>query len=106
MSPAQYVGLKRVAVGGAIAAAILLLPRVGVATFFWWDGRRVTDLPAWLSHQVLWQLSESYPPQEVARWLRSPHPLLEDMAPADVLEAGGEDRVLALIEQLTTGAVA
>lgn len=93
--------LKRTAFWGGVLASALLLPRVAVEVFYWHDARRVTRVPEWLSHQVFWSLNEVYSPAESWHWLRTPHPLLNHMAPADVLEAGGEDQVLALIEQLT-----
>lgn len=92
--------LKRTALWGGVLTALVVAPRVAVQAFYWRDGRKVARVPEWLSHQVYWALNECLPPTETWRWLQSPNPLLDGLSPADVLEAGGEDQVLKLIDQL------
>lgn len=50
------------------------------------------------------QLAQLYAPRDARQWLLSPHPLLNGERPYDRIEQGRTDDVLALIEQLTTGA--
>jgi transcriptional regulator with XRE-family HTH domain len=50
------------------------------------------------------QLAELYPPRDAREWLLSPHELLGGERPYDRIEQGRTDDVLAVIEQLTTGA--
>jgi len=50
------------------------------------------------------QLSEFYEDAEARLWLNLPHPQLGDERPIAVIEAGYDQEVLALIEQLRTGA--
>ena len=50
------------------------------------------------------QLAEFYAPDEAKLWLFSPHRLLGGDRPADRIQAGHAEDVLALIEQLRTGA--
>lgn len=50
------------------------------------------------------QLAEFYAPDEARLWLYRPHPLLEGGRPADRIQAGDIDSVLALIDQLKSGA--
>lgn len=50
------------------------------------------------------QLAEFYPPDEARLWLLSRHRLLGGETPAERIQAGKVEDVLALIEQLKTGA--
>lgn len=50
------------------------------------------------------QLHEFYPPDEARLWLFSPHRLLGGDPPADRIQAGKSQDVLALIDQLRDGA--
>lgn len=50
------------------------------------------------------ELSEFYPPKEAKLWLFSPHRLLNGETPEKRIHDGKLDDVLALIEQLKTGA--
>jgi transcriptional regulator with XRE-family HTH domain len=50
------------------------------------------------------QLSDFYPPDEARLWLFSHHRLLEGDRPADRIQRGQVDDVLALIAQLRDGA--
>lgn len=49
------------------------------------------------------QLHEFYPPEEGRLWLFSPHRLLGGDTPADRIQAGRAQDVLALIDQLRDG---
>lgn len=53
---------------------------------------------------LLDQLSDLYEPEEARLWLFSPHRLLGGDRPADRIQAGKVDDVLALIAQLRDGA--
>lgn len=53
---------------------------------------------------LLDQLSDLYEPDEARLWLFSPHRLLDGDRPADRIQAGRVDDVLALIAQLRDGA--
>ena len=53
---------------------------------------------------VATQLGEFYAPDEARLWLYRPHPLLAARRPADLIEGGETDPVLALIDQLKSGA--
>lgn len=75
-----------------------------------WRRGRVDPQPDRLERLLLleWlvsELSEFYPPDEARLWLLSPHPLLGGDRPADRIQQGQLDEVLAVIEQLKTGAV-
>lgn len=50
------------------------------------------------------QLSEFFPPEEARLWLFSPHRLLHGERPADFIQRGDAQAVLALIDQLRDGA--
>lgn len=50
------------------------------------------------------RLSEFYEPEEARLWLYRPHPLLDGASPADRIEQDRVDDVLALIDQLESGA--
>lgn len=50
------------------------------------------------------QLREFYDPEEARLWLFSRHRLLSGESPADRIQAGRADDVLALIDQLRDGA--
>lgn len=50
------------------------------------------------------ELAELYPPDEARLWLFSPHRLLGGDRPADRIQQGSTDDVLALISQLRDGA--
>lgn len=54
----------------------------------------------WLAER----LSEFYSPEEARLWLFTPHRLLGGDKPADRIQAGKLDDVLALIDQLKDGA--
>jgi transcriptional regulator with XRE-family HTH domain len=54
----------------------------------------------WLAEQ----LREFYEPDEARLWLFSPHRLLGGETPADKIQAGNAQDVLALIDQLRDGA--
>lgn len=74
-----------------------------------WRGGRVEPQPNRLNRLLLleWlvtELAEFYPPEEARLWLLSPHPLLGGDRPADRIQQGKLDDVLAVIEQLKTGA--
>lgn len=53
---------------------------------------------------LIGELSELYSPEEARLWLFSPHKLLGGDRPADRIHQGRVDDVLALIDQLKTGA--
>ena len=53
---------------------------------------------------LLGELSEFYDPDEARLWLFSPHKLLQGETPAARIKEDKVDEVLALIEQLRTGA--
>ncbi|MGH9305494.1 MAG: antitoxin Xre/MbcA/ParS toxin-binding domain-containing protein [Acidimicrobiales bacterium] len=74
-----------------------------------WQTGRVDPQPTKLSQLLMleWladQLHEFYPPDEARLWLFSPHRLLGGDRPADRIQAGRVDDVLALIDQLRDGA--
>lgn len=74
-----------------------------------WRGGKVEPQPDRLSRLLLleWlvtELAEFYPPEEARLWLLSPHPLLDGDRPANRIQQGRVDDVLAIIEQLKTGA--
>lgn len=50
------------------------------------------------------QLHEFYPPDEARLWLFSPHRLLSGDTPAERIQTGKSQDVLALIDQLRDGA--
>lgn len=50
------------------------------------------------------QLAEFYPPQEARLWLFAPHRLLAGDSPAQRIQQGDVEQVLALIAQLKDGA--
>ncbi|MGH3442365.1 MAG: MbcA/ParS/Xre antitoxin family protein, partial [Nitriliruptorales bacterium] len=45
-----------------------------------------------------------FEPEEARLWLYRPHPLLDGASPADCIEQERVDEVLALIDQLESGA--
>lgn len=53
---------------------------------------------------LLEELSEFYAPEEAKLWMFSHHRLLGGARPADVIQQGRSGEVLALLEQLRTGA--
>jgi transcriptional regulator with XRE-family HTH domain len=53
---------------------------------------------------LIGELAEFYPPDEARLWLFSPHRLLGGERPADRIQQGKTDDVLALIAQLRDGA--
>ncbi len=53
---------------------------------------------------LMGELSDFYPPEEARLWLFAPHRLLAGDRPADRIQTGNVDDVLALIEQLKSGA--
>lgn len=76
-----------------------------------WRGGRVEPQPDRLKRLLLleWltsELAEFYDdPKEARLWLLSPHPLLSGDSPAERIQQGKLDDVLAIIEQLKTGAL-
>lgn len=50
------------------------------------------------------ELAEFYSPEDARVWLFSKHRLLDGRAPVDLIQEGRIDDVLAVIEQLKTGA--
>ena len=52
----------------------------------------------------LQELAEFYPPEEAKLWLFSPHRLLGGDRPADRIQQGRIEDVLALLDQLRDGA--
>lgn len=74
-----------------------------------WRGGKVEPQPDRLNRLLLleWlvtELAEFYQPDEARLWLLSPHALLDRDCPADRIQQGKLDDVLAIIEQLKTGA--
>lgn len=74
-----------------------------------WRGGRVEPRPNRLQRLLLleWlvtELAKFYPPDEAHLWLLSPHSLLDGDRPADRIQGDNLDDVLAVIEQLKTGA--
>ena len=74
-----------------------------------WRGGKVEPQPDRLERLLMleWlvtELHDFYPPDEARLWLLSPHPLLGGARPADRIQQGRLDDVLAVIEQLKTGA--
>ena len=61
--------------------------------------RRLLELEFFLS-----ELSEFYPPEEAKLWLFSPHKLLGGDTAAARIQAGKTQDVLALVDQLRSGA--
>jgi transcriptional regulator with XRE-family HTH domain len=53
---------------------------------------------------LIGELAEFYPPDEARLWLFAPHRLLGGERPADRIQRGQVDDVLALISQLRDGA--
>lgn len=53
---------------------------------------------------LIGELAEFYSPTEARLWLFSPHRQLHGRRPADLIQAGNVDDVLALISQLRDGA--
>jgi hypothetical protein len=53
---------------------------------------------------LLQELGEFYHPEEARLWLFSPHRLLGGERPADRIQQGRIDDVLALLDQLRDGA--
>jgi hypothetical protein len=53
--------------------------------------------------QVAEAVSEVYKPEGVTIWLDAPNKWLHNATPRQYVEAGDGDKVLALIEMLTTG---
>lgn len=50
------------------------------------------------------RLAEYYEPADIERWLTSPHKLLNDRKPCDLIAAGQASEVERLIDQLDSGA--
>ena len=55
---------------------------------------------------LLEELAEFYEPDEAKLWLYKPHPLLEGSSPASRIKEDRTESVLALLEQLRSGAYA
>lgn len=53
---------------------------------------------------VIDRLAELYTPGETRLWLYARHPLLDGARPIDLINAGGADRVLGVIESLAESA--
>lgn len=51
-------------------------------------------------------LCDFYSPDDVQMWLDTPHPLLSQDTPRQAIARGDCDKVLAIVEQLKTGAYA
>lgn len=49
-------------------------------------------------------LAEFYEPDEIVRWLDSPHPDLGGVSPEDAIAVGHEHEVWAIIDRLQSGA--
>lgn len=74
-----------------------------------WQQGRVDPQPTKLQQllNLEWladQLHEFYPPDEARLWLFAPHRLLGGDIPADRIQQGRSQDVLALIDQLRDGA--
>jgi transcriptional regulator with XRE-family HTH domain len=74
-----------------------------------WQTGKVEPQPGHLQRLLnldwlLSELAELYPPDEARLWLFSPHRLLGGDRPADRIQRGEVDDVLALISQLRDGA--
>ena len=68
------------------------------------SGGQIPSLPEMYVGQVRDELAEFYTPDEAELWLDSPHKLLGGDKPRDRILAGREGDVLALIDQLRSGA--
>lgn len=95
--------------GGVKSREVAQLLGTTPETISRWQTGRVEPGPERL-HRLLtleWlvtQLAEFYEPDEARLWLFAPHPLLDGDRPADRIQRGDLDDVLALISQLRSGA--
>ncbi|MCH8075270.1 MAG: helix-turn-helix domain-containing protein [SAR324 cluster bacterium] len=53
---------------------------------------------------LIGELADFYPPEEARLWLFAPHKLLNGKSPANTIKIGMTNDVLAIIDQLKTGA--
>ena len=70
------------------------------------DAPPTTDRPRVTLEWLVQELAELYSPEEARLWLFSPHRALGGETPADRIQAGKVDDVLAIIAQLRDGAYA
>ncbi len=95
--------------GGVTSREVAQLLDTTPETISRWNTGKVEPRPDHL-HRLLtleWlveQLSEFYGPQEARLWLFAPHRLLNGDRPADRIQRGQLNDVLALVSQLRDGA--
>lgn len=94
---------------GIKSAEVARLLKTTPQTVSRWQRGRADPQPSTLSRLltlewVATQLGEFYEPDEARLWLYRPHTLLGAKRPADLIEQGETDPVLALIDQLKSGA--
>ena len=95
--------------GGIRSREIAQLLNTTPQTVSRWQSDKVDPQPDGLQRLLTleWlvgELSEFYEPDEARLWLFAPHKLLAGDRPADRIQAGRVDDVLALISQLRDGA--
>ncbi|MCH8112061.1 MAG: DUF2384 domain-containing protein [Proteobacteria bacterium] len=95
--------------GGIKAREVAQLLDTTPETVSRWQSGRVEPQPDRLQRLLtlewlLEELSEFYSPSEARLWLFSPHRLLGGERPADRIQRGKVEDVLALIDQLKSGA--
>jgi len=95
--------------GGVLSREIAQLLDTTPQTVSRWQQGHVDPQPSKLQQLLAleWladQLHEFYPPDEARLWLFSRHRLLGGETPADRIQAGKSQDVLALIDQLRDGA--
>jgi len=95
--------------GGIRAREVADLLETTPQTVSRWQTGRAEPQPDRLERLLIleWlvgQLSEIYEPGEARLWLYSPHPILGGQRPADRIQTGDVDAVLAIIAQLRDGA--
>lgn len=95
--------------GGIRAREVADLLETTPQTVSRWQTGRAEPQPDRLERLLIleWlvgQLSEIYEPSEARLWLYSPHPILGGQRPADRIQRGDVDSVLAIIAQLRDGA--
>ena len=97
--------------GGIKSREVAQLLDITPETVSRWRTGKVDPQPQHLKRLLIleWlitQLSELYPPDEARLWLFAPHTLLTGDRPADCIQQGRIDDVLAVIAQLKDGAYA
>jgi transcriptional regulator with XRE-family HTH domain len=97
--------------GGIRAREVAQLLNTTPETVSRWQTGKVEPQPDRLKRLLtlewlLDELSEFYSPDEARLWLFAPHKLLKGDSPADRIQQGESDEVLAIIEQLRDGAYA